>query len=397
MISAATRSTPVTTRDLTQVASLAGSNGRVCLDTEFMRERTYRARLCLVQLAVGDQIFVIDPLEVGDLSEIAALVADPGVEVIVHAGRQDLEILYERYGTVPSRVFDVQVAAAFAGYGASLPYGRLVHDITGARLKKGESYTDWCRRPLTKEQLTYAADDVRYLSEVADKLKARLDELGRSQWVTEELSSLESADSFETNLDEVYRRVTGRGSLSGKQMSILRAVARWRESEAQRRDIPRGWVVKDPTLVEIARRAPTSIDALGRIRGLNQREAERFGDQILRAVQSGMAGAEVASPKAPPRSAQTRARILSGPSDAIVRSRCEAAGIATELVATRGELEALLADVSAGLPDLSHHRLMRGWRRELAGDHVVAFARGDVSLRATDRPPFIEEVDGGRG
>lgn len=364
------------------------------LDTEFMRERTYRARLCLVQIAVAEDVFIADPLDVTDLSSVADLIADATVEVIVHAGRQDLEIFYEQYGSVPANVYDVQVAAAFAGYGASLPYGRLVQETTEARLTKGESYSDWCRRPLTNDQLRYAADDVRYLVEVATRLKRELEVQGRASWVREELSSLESKDSYELDRDESYKRVGGRGSLSAKQLSVLRSVAAWRENEAQRRDLPRGWVVKDPTLVEIARRAPTSVGSLAKIRGLNPREAERFGSQIVRAVRQGLEGEEVQAPKAPPRSAQTRARVLSGPCDAIVRSRCEAAGLATELVSTRGELEALLADVSAGIEELSRHRLMQGWRRELAGDDVVAFVEGRIGLRATKHAPYIEEVGG---
>lgn len=357
-----------------------------------MRERTYRARLCLVQIAVADDVFIVDPLDVKDLSPLAELIADASVEVIVHAGRQDLEIFYEQYAVVPTRIYDVQVAAAFAGYGASLPYGRLVQETTGARLKKGESYSDWCRRPLTDAQLSYAADDVRYLVEVADRLKRELTEQGRAGWALEELSALESRDAYDTDVEDAYKRVGGRGSLSGKQLAVLRSVAAWRESEGQRRDLPRGWVFKDPTLVEIARRGPTSVGALSKIRGLNPREAERFGSQIIDAVRRGLEGEEIRAPKSAPRAAQVRARVLSGPCDAIVRSRCEAAGLATELVSTRGELEALLTDVSAGATDLSRHRLMQGWRRELAGDHVVAFVEGRVSLRATDAPPYIEEV-----
>ena len=362
------------------------------LDTEFMRERTYRARLCLVQIATPDNIYVIDPLEVSDLNEIASLISDPGVEVVVHAGRQDLEIFFERYDSVPARIYDIQLAAAFAGLGASLPYGRLVQELTGAKLKKGESYSDWCHRPLTDEQMTYAADDVRYLLEAATELKRRLVQQERDSWVIEELAALESRDAFVLDLDEIYKRVGGRGSLTGKQLGVLREVAKWREMEAQRRDTPRGWVIKDPTLIEIARRAPTNIGALSKVRGLNPKEADRFGSDILAAIDRGSSGAEIKTPKAPPRSAQVRARVLSGPSDAIVRSRCEAANIATELVSTRGELEALLADISAGVEDLSRHRMMRGWRKELAGDHVVAFASGAVTLKATEKPPYISEV-----
>ena len=383
---------PITTSDVEAIAAEGKAAGEIGLDTEFMRERTYRARLCLVQISTPDSIYIVDPLEVEDLSPLASLIGDPGIEVVVHAGRQDLEIFFERYDVVPARIYDIQLAAAFAGLGASLPYGRLVEELTGTKLKKGESYSDWCRRPLSGEQMTYAADDVRYLLPAARELKTRLVAQGRDTWVVEELAALENREAFEMNLDEAYMRVGGRGSLSGRQMSVLREMAKWRESEAQRRDVPRGWIVKDPTLIEIARRSPTTIGALSKIRGLNAREAERYGKGMLAAIEKGAGGEEIRSPKAPPRGAQVRARVLSGPCDAIVRSRCEAANIATELVSTRGELEALLADISAGVSDLSRHRMMRGWRRELAGDHVVAFARGDVTLRATEHAPYIEEV-----
>lgn len=378
--------------DLAYVVDSARSAGRIGLDTEFMRERTYRARLCLVQIATSEGIHLIDAVAAEELKPVAELIADERVEVVVHAGRQDLEIFYERFGLLPTRIFDVQLAAAFAGYGSSLPYGRLVQTITGTRLTKGESYSDWCRRPLSAEQLRYAADDVAYLLEMQDRLKQRLEEQGRARWADEEMALFEAPETYAFDPDEAYRKVSGRGSLSGRQLTILRAVARWREETAQKRDIPRGWVIKDPTLVEIARRAPTSVDALKRLRGMNASEAERSGAEIISAVEAGKAGAEMEQPKALSRVAQLRSRMLSGPADAVVRARCEAADIATELVSTRAELEALLADVTGGVEDLSRHRMMQGWRRTLAGDHVVAFARGDIAIRASASPPYVEEI-----
>lgn len=377
---------------LTEVVDSARAAGRVGLDTEFMRERTYRARLCLLQIATPDAIHLIDAVATEELKPIAELIADDRVEIVVHAGRQDLEIFYERFGLLPTRVFDVQLAAAFAGYGSSLPYGRLVQAITGTRLTKGESYSDWCRRPLSDEQLRYAADDVAYLLDMADRLKERLAEQGRARWAAEEMAVFEAPESYAFDPDEVYRKVSGRGSLSGRQLTILRAVARWREETAQKRDIPRGWVIKDPTLVEIARRAPANVDALKRLRGMNASEAERSGREILAAIETGKSGAEIEQARAPSRAAQIRSRMLAGPADAIVRARCEAADIATELVSTRGELEALLVDVTSGVEDLSRHRMMQGWRRTLAGEHVVAFARGDIAIRASESPPYVEEI-----
>lgn len=378
---------------LEAVVEEAKSGSRFGLDTEFLREKTYRARLCLVQVSTTKGVYLLDPLGGLDLAPLAALIADEGVEVIVHAGRQDFELFYERYGAVPRAVFDVQVAAAFAGYGASLPYGRVVEALTGTSLVKGESYTDWCKRPLTTAQLSYAADDVRYLIQMSDKLRSKLGKLGRLDWCLDEMAFYESAAAYEVDPAEVWRKVSGRGGLSGRQMAALRELARWREESAARRDLPRGWVVKDQTLIEIARRMPADREALKGIRGINPREAERSASGVLDAIEKSKSSPPTESIPGPPRAAQSRARLLSGLADAVVRARCEAAGMATELVSTRGELEGLLADVFGGKVDPSQHRLLQGWRKELAGDAVVALAEGRVAVRSIDRPPYVEEVE----
>ena len=375
------------------VVGAALKAGRVALDTEFMREKTYRARLCLVQLATSQALFVIDPLAKLDISEIGGLVADPGVEVVVHAGRQDLELFHELFGALPRNVFDVQVAAGFAGYGANLPYGRLVGEVAGVRLEKGESYTDWCRRPLSRAQIKYAGDDVRHLLEIATRLKERLEELGRLEWAREEMAALEDPAAYEFAPGEAWRRVSGRGSLSGRQTAILKELAHWREESAARRDVPRGWIVRDQTLIEIARRAPSSPGALKSIRGFNAREADRSARDIFAAIERGRKAPVVESARPLPRSATVKARMVSGLADAVVRSRCERAGIATELVATRGELEALLADYFAEGKDAEGHRLLKGWRRELAGAAVLDLAQGKIAARASHRPPYVEEVE----
>lgn len=378
--------------DLHRAVERARESDVIGLDTEFFRERTYRARLCLVQIADPHQVWLIDPLEGLDLNEVAELIANPDIEIVVHAGRQDLEIFYDRYGCIPKRVFDVQVAAGFAGLGASLPYGRLVEAAIGVSVTKGEAYTDWCRRPLTSEQLEYAADDVRFLPSVAAGLKERIEGLGRTAWVAEEMRAFENAATYELDAGEAWRRVGGRGSLTPRQTAVLVEVARWRELVAAERDTPRGWLVKDPTLIEIARRTPDSPAALARIRGLHPKEIGRSAQDILAAVRRGLSGPVAAAAPSLPRNVLIRARMLSGLADAVVRARCEQAGIATELVATRGELESLLADASVGSLDESSHRLLTGWRRDLAGEAVLELAHGRLAVRATDHPPYVEEV-----
>ena len=386
--------TPPLLTEQTEIDALvdeARSKGFIGLDTEFLREKTYRAKLCLVQVSTRSSLYLVDPL-VHDMGWLAALVADPEIEVVVHAGRQDFEIFYEGWGAVPANVFDVQLAAGFAGYGASLPYGRLVDAIAKVTLQKGESYSDWCRRPLTESQLSYAADDVRYLAVIRDRIQEELNVKGRLEWARAEMAYLEDATLYENDPANAWRRVSGRGNLSGRQTAILRELAEWREDVAARRDIPRGWVVKDQTLIDIARRGPTQVAELKTLRGIVPKEAERSGPEIIAAVARGKQAPPMESTKPPSRTAQARARMISGLADAIIRSRCEAAGIAAEIVSTRSDLEALLIDVFSGGPDPDAHKLLREWRRELAGEAVLALAQGRVAVRSIDAPPYIEEV-----
>jgi ribonuclease D len=357
-----------------------------------MRERTYRARLCLVQLAFEDEIALVDAAGGLDLEPVGEILGDAGVEILVHSGRQDFEIFHDLFGVVPKRSFDVQVAAGFVGHGASLPYGRLVASVLGVQLKKGEAYTDWCRRPLTDAQKTYAADDVRFLGDVAARLKETLRERGRLPWAEEEMADLSDADTYRSAPGELWRRVSGRGTLSARQTAVLRELAAWREEEAARRDLPRGWVVKDVALVEIARRMPTTVSELSAIRGLGRGQAERIASGVIGTVARGRAAPGIATDDRPSRELQARARMLSGLADAVVRARCERKGVAAELMATRGELEALLVDVVSGALEEGRHRLLTGWRRELAGDAVLELARGRLGVRVVEHPPYVEEV-----
>lgn len=381
-----------TAEQIARVVAEAKDASIVGIDTEFLREKTYRAKLCLLQASTRSGVYIVDPLAGPEIAPLAGLIGDADVEVVVHAGRQDFEIFAQEFGIAPRRVFDTQIAAGFAGYGASLPYGRLVRDITGTELVKGESYTDWCKRPLTDRQISYAANDVRYLIPIADRLRDELVKGGRIDWIAAEMAYLEDASLYESSPDEAWRRVSGRGGLSGRQMAVLRELAAWREESAARRNIPRGWVIKDQSLIEVARRAPSSIQDLKAVRGLPAKEAERSFADISRAISRGKEAEPIASSRRPSRTAAARARTLAGLADAIVRSRADQAGIATELVATRSEMESLLIDVFSGRVDENGHRLLQGWRRELAGDAVVALAEGRLAVRSTEKPPYIEEV-----
>jgi len=376
---------------LEQVLAEGRAAGRMGLDTEFLREKTYFARLCLAQVSTPEGVFLIDPTRGLEVGRLAELLADPAIEVVVHAGRQDLQLFYQLTGRVPANVFDVQLAAGFAGLSASLAYGRLVEEVTGVALEKGEAYSDWCRRPLTDRQLSYAADDVRYLLPIADKLKARLAQLGRTDWLAEEMRWLETPEAYAAD-EEVWRKVAGQGTLTARQATILRALARWREDAAAKRDLPRGWLIKDVTLVEIARRSPASVADLKLIRGIDAREADRSGPGILQAIDQGKQAPPVKRPPMPNKLVQTRARMIAGLADALLRARSERAGIAPELVGNRSDVDALLLAVLGEHAEEADNRLLQGWRRELAGDAIVALARGQCALRVVDRPPYVEEI-----
>jgi ribonuclease D len=382
-----------TLHDVRAAVATARASGAVALDTEFLRERTYRARLCLVQIATEDGIWLIDAAVVNDMTPLTELLADPSVEVVLHAGKQDLQIFHDSYGVLPKNVFDVQIAAGFAGLGASLPYGKLIDEVLDVRLEKGESYTDWCTRPLTAAQLSYAADDVRYLLRAARVLKERLAELNRLGWVDEEMMSLQTDSSYENDPGDAWRRVGGRGSLSGRQAAVLKEVARWREEAAADRDLPRGWVVKDVSLIEIARRAPHSVGQLKAIRGINPREAERSGAAILAAVERGKQADPIAAKKAPSRAVQHRVRAMAGLADALIKARADQAGVATEFVATREELEGALVELLSGSSDGTEHALLSGWRHELAGRSILALVQGRIAIAATEDPPYIQEIE----
>ncbi|HEX5261606.1 MAG TPA: ribonuclease D [Gaiellales bacterium] len=366
----------------------ARAQGRCAMDTEFVWERTYAPALCLIQIATADRLAVIDPVEGAPTAPVAELVADPAVTKVMHAAVADLAAFALHHDVHPRAVWDTQVAAGFAGRGGSLSLERLLEAVLGVRLHHDEGFTDWQRRPLTETQVEYAADDVRHLLEAADALSARLDELGRRAWLDEELEERFGPGArIVQNPADAWRRVAGRGKLRGEQLATLVAVAEWREREARRRDIPAQWLVKDASLVEVARRRPRSAADVARVRGLQLRKGGQL-EGLLRAV--GRAGE-------PPQSAEPeltsdlrrRVRVVLPLASSVLQARCAAAGIASELVATRADLESLIVSAARGQDS---HPLLHGWRREVAGERLQQLLDGKVSLRVLPGPPHVTEL-----
>ncbi len=358
----------------------------VALDTEFMRERTYYARLCLIQLATDDVEAIIDPLALDDLSPLLDLLSDTRMTKVFHAGQQDLEILCLMSGEVPAPVFDTQVAATLAGFPTQVGYAALVNDVAGVKLDKADTFTDWSRRPLSDAQLEYALNDVRYLPTVYHELRSRLESEGRLSWLEPDFDRMVDPATYTVVPEEQFRRIKRVSSLKPRQLGVLMKLTAWRELEAQRRDIPRKWVIGDESLLEIARRGPRDRESLARIRGVADKLAKGLYPAVLRAVEDGMAIPHGELPKL--ERGRRRPLDVDGAVDlmgALVRLRAKEHGVATPLLASRAELEQLAGGEREDTP------LLEGWRRSIVGDELLRLLDGDLVLRLDEGRLVIDE------
>ncbi len=364
---------------LEDVCSQLRAAGSFAFDTEFVRERTYFIQLGILQVATAETEAVLDPQAIESLTPLYDLIGDPAVEKVVHAGVQDFAISYERSGKPPKNVFDTQIAAALLGYGDQLAYAKLVEKISKVKLSKLETMTDWTARPLTDAQIDYALDDVRHLPALRRHLGARLTELGREQWSKEEQLYLEDPSTYHpTEPREAYERIKA-GSLDSQQLGVLRELAAWREEEAIRRDLPRGWVVRDQALVEIARRRPGSLKSLRQVRTLRQQEWSRNGNALLAAVSRGLVD-PVDREQAPAASARARAKgkppllLL----EAWPSARAAQAEIAPSMLASREQIKALTLGYLMG--EVPAVPVLSGWRKELVGQELLDILDGKIRL-----------------
>ena len=378
-----------TSEEVAAAAELARAHGRFGIDTEFMSEGRYRALLCLVQVVVEDdsapdgiRIILIDGLNEVDVAPLRELVGDPAVEVILHAGRQDVAILRRVWRTEVSNLFDTQIAAGFAGSSAQSGYANLLTQMLGRHVGKSASYTRWDVRPLTAEQLSYAAEDVEHLLELADELQRRLAETGRLEWALEECRRLESATD-ERDPDSAWERLPRIGQLDPRSRAVARELAAWRERTASEEDRPVGSVLADPTLVELAKRQPSSLDALKHIRGLHPSSVRRRGPAILGAIAQGREAEPIARERGRDRFDSADAPLVSL-AEAFLRAQAAQAGVAYELIASRAELEQIIGAVRRGEPD-PEVRTLEGWRSGLVGDDLRALLGGQAALRVGDR------------
>jgi ribonuclease D len=352
---------------------------RFALDTEFVGERTYVPALELIQVATAEEVALIDCRAVESLAPFFALLVEPGVEKVLHAGQQDLDLFHSLTGAVPAPVFDTQVAAALAGYGAQVGYAQLIERLLGVTVDKSETLTDWSRRPLTKAQLAYAVDDVRYLLPACDALRAQLDKSGRWEWAVEECRRLErSVRSIPMEPEDAWLRVRGRGSLRARGLVVLRALAAWREESASSRNKPRATIVRDEALVEIARKAPTTVDGLRGLRAVHSRDLERHAGEVVRRIAAALETPKESWPQPAPPPTTTPSTGVVELLQAVLRLRAEETGIAPTLLATNADLQLLVQRHAAGNAD--ELPVMQGWRKDIVGGALLALLEGRASV-----------------
>ncbi len=379
-----------TTAELDDLLRRARDVGRFGIDAEFIRERTYYPQLALVQISVEDTYVLVDPLGPVDLAPLDEAISDPDVIKVLHAGSQDLEIFYYRSEREPRNIFDTQLAAAMCGLGNQIAYGALVDRMLGVTLAKGESFTDWLRRPLTEKQERYALDDVVYLLPVHDALLARLDELGRGDWVGEEFRRYESRDFYVTPDANLYRKVKRFGTLDSRGQAVLRELAAWREADARKRDKPRRTIVADEALVEIARTRPKNEDALGRIRALRPQTVRQSAQGMLQAIADGVAIPDDECPRDEKRKRLPASAELVGDFlHAFLKSECQNASISTSMVGKSADVQNLVRAHLESRPT-EHNPLVSGWRGDLVGRKLEAFLHGKVWVHVD--PESLEPV-----
>jgi ribonuclease D len=374
--------------ELAKACETFANSDYVTVDTEFLRETTFWPQLCLIQLSGPELDAIVDPLAQGlDLAPFFKLMGDSSVTKVFHAARQDIEIIYNRGGLIPHPLFDTQVAAMVCGFGDSASYDSLVQKICNVQLDKSSRFTDWSHRPLSEKQLDYAIADVTHLKDVYLHLKAQLERDNRSEWLAEEMSILESPETYDLHPDNAWQRLRMR-IRKPIELQILKNLAAWREREARSRDVPRGRVLKDEAIFEIAQQAPKDSEALGRLRTIPKGyERSQAGVAILGAVNAALALPKTDLPKLPkqqtlPEGNGSAVELLK----VLLKLTAEKHGVAAKIIATSDDL-----DMIAAKGDEADVAPLKGWRRDLFGLPALKLIQGELALRFVNRS--VDVVD----
>ena len=377
-----------TTQALAELCTRLAAEPYVTVDTEFMREKTYFPELCVVQLAGAHDVAVVDAQAQGiDLAPLGALLANPDVVKVFHACRQDIEIFLLRYGAVPARIFDTQIAAMVAGFGDQVGYGELVANLAGFHIDKAHRFSDWSARPLTPAQITYAAADVTHLRVVYERLTSRLSADNRLDWVAEDMGALADPATYRVDPERAWERLKLRTN-NRRQLALIQHITAWREREAQRINIPRQRLLKDEQIPEIAALAPDTADALTRARGISSGFATgKSGASLLAAIAAAKAIPEENLPRQERQREQNRASpALISLLKVLLNARAEQNNVAPRLIASTDEIEAL------ALENTENNPALHGWRAEMFGTDAQRLIRGEIALSAQGKRVKIVAV-----
>ncbi|WP_020558302.1 ribonuclease D [Thiofilum flexile] len=356
----------------------------VVLDTEFIREKTYYPQLCLIQLATEKRLACIDPLAIADLTPLFTWLHQPTLLKIFHAASQDLEIFYHLSKQVPAPVFDTQIAAAVLGLGDQLGYGRLVETLLGVNLDKSQSRTDWSARPLRHEQLEYAIDDVRYLKQIYPLLQQQLKTLQRDQWVFKSFAKLTDPNTYEVDIRGTWKRVKNSQLLKPQQLSVLRELAAWRESEALHKNLPKRWLISDEILVDMARMRIQKIEDFRNIRGLKEETIQQQGSQWLKLIQMGMKlPAEEWPQPTRRRTLDAELALLTDLLMLVVGQQALQYNISPQMLATRPQIEKMLIEQRTSLSE--------DWRGSILNDVFADLLAGKKTIAVKQQKVFLQD------
>ncbi|MGZ8193900.1 MAG: ribonuclease D [Methylobacter sp.] len=348
----------------------------LALDTEFLREKTYYPKFCLLQIATPEWVACIDPLALPKLDSLFEALYNPSIVKIFHSCRQDLEIFYQLTGKLPAPVFDTQIAAPLLGFQENPGYAMLVSSLLNVNLNKAHTRADWSKRPLTDEQIQYAADDVIYLCKIYQIMSSKLIELGRIDWLMQDFAELANPNLYEVIPEKAWLKIRGKNKLTGKQLSIVQALAEWREKAAQSENRPKSWLLRDELLFDLAKLQPETVSQLGNVRGMNERVINRYGQELCELITAAKQRSPIplnAKGRLAKKTQQQEAvlDILT----ALVRIRAEENALNPVILATRKDLEALLFN-----DEEEEGSLLHGWRFSMVGRELVGLLKGELLL-----------------
>jgi ribonuclease D len=367
-----------TPEKLAQLCQQISQQPWIALDTEFLREKTYYPKFCLLQIATPEWVACVDPLVLHDLKPLFDVLYDPKIIKVFHACRQDLEIFYQIVGKIPEPIFDTQIAAPLLGIQENPGYAMLVSTFLNINLSKAHTRTDWTTRPLSADQLEYAADDVIYLCKIYEIMRDKLIALGRFDWLSEDFKLLNNSELYQIPPEKAWLKVKGKNKLTGRQLSIIQAITQWREQTAQKEDKPRSWLLRDEMLLELAKLQPTTPADLAAVRGMNEKTAQRYGKVLSQLISE--------AKQRPPQTLEEKGiSVKKTPQleavldvlTAVVRIRAEENALNPIILAPRKELEKLLYED----PEC---QLLTGWRYTMVGRELQGLLSGECALTLQD-------------